>query len=242
MSFYGEYLNRASWAPSEKLHLWIAEKMIKQCIKYAQKDFSDVYFLEIGTGTGRIASQLKKYKVAQYLGIEPSQALANHARAVHQINVLEESLPNLSLINNTFDIVFSYHVMEHASSWTEAYKWAQEMLRVTKPGGIIIIACPDIRDYKQFFWDGDFSHGYPTTPKRLTQLFQDLDVDILRSTSFYLGHDNILAACIANIISSLIPTRLVDAITIFIVGRPLASGIKIALLWGLTFIALKKKI
>jgi hypothetical protein len=38
----------------------------------------------------------------------------------------------------------------------------------------------------------------------------------------------------------MIPTRLVDMATVKAVGRPLASGLKVATLWGLAFVVARK--
>jgi hypothetical protein len=115
------------------------------------------------------------------------------------------------------------------------------MIRVTTPGGYILVATPDIRDYKEFFWDSDWSHGYPTTPARITQIFNDLKVDVRFSGSMHFGSTTSFAAFFAHAISFLIPTRLVDFFTKKLVSRPLASGLKIALLWGLTIVIVQKK-
>jgi hypothetical protein len=65
-----------------------------------------------------------------------------------------------------------------------------------QPGGFVLIASPDLRDYRTSFWESDAGH-----------------VD-----------------------GGLIPTHPIDALTRHYVGRPLATGVKIATLWGLAFV------
>ena len=120
-------------------------------------------------------------------------------------------MPNLPRdFQNRFDRVISLNVIEHAPTYLDARKWLEEMIRVTKPGGQILVATPDIRDYKEYFWDSNLSHGYPTTPARVTQIFNDLKVDVKFSGSMHLGSTTGMAGLIAHAISFLIPTRLDD--------------------------------
>jgi hypothetical protein len=136
--------------------------------------------------------------------------------------------------------VFSYHVLEHAPTYHAAREWCAEMMRVTRPGGSILIAAPDIRDYGTYFWDGDWSHGWPTTPRRVSQILRDLDLEVVVETSMHLGGLGPLRALGAHVASAMIPTRLVDMATVKAVGRPLASGLKVATLWGLAFVVARK--
>lgn len=238
MEHYDEYLGRARWQPAEKLHDWLASRVVNEFDKRAALKERNV--LEIGTGTARLAKALKQKGVHSYNGIEPNKALAEYSR-MQGFNIHEQALPDLSIdFENKFDHVISLHVLEHAPTYLDARQWVQEMIRVTKPGGYILIATPNVMDYQNFFWDSDWSHGFPTTPKRITQIFNDLKVNVKYSGSMHLGSTSVIAALMAHFISFVIPTKLVDFATMRLVKRPLASGIKIALLWGLTFVVAQK--
>jgi hypothetical protein len=131
------------------------------------------------------------------------------------------------------------HVLEHSLNPEEAHKWCSEMLRVTKENGHVVIACPDISDYGSYFWDSDWSHSYPTTPKRIAQIFKDLDVQVVFSGKLHLGRTGIVSGLVAHIISFCIPTKMGDRITKAMFGRPLVSGLKVTL-WGMAFVIAKK--
>ena len=235
---YDEYLSRAQWKPSEKLHNWVASRIVAEFNKHLNIQGKSI--LEIGTGTGRLANALQSWHGVLYKGIEPNSKLAEFSRSLGY-DVLEQELPNLPKnFQNKFDGVISHHVLEHAPTYLEARRWLEEMIRVTKPGGYILIAAPDIRDYGNYFFDSDWSHGYPTTPARVTQMFNDLRVSVKFSGSMHLGSTSVIATLIAHLISIVIPTKLVDFVTMRLVKRPLASGIKIAVLWGLTIVAVQK--
>ena len=202
---------------------------------------SDTDILEIGAGTGRAAVQALQLGFRSYTGVEPTKNLASFLIKHHDFRVIEESLPNLkTLCDNSFDAVFSVHVLEHASSWGEANLWCQEMIRVLRPGGQILVVAPDIRDYRENFWDSDWSHGFPTTPQRVSQIFSDAELKIVYQGSMHLGRLGAVSAALAHTMSVLLPTRIGDILTRRIFGRPLVSGLKIAVLWGLVFVVARK--
>ena len=238
MEHYDEYLDRARWQPAEKLHHWLASRVVNEFDKRAELKERNV--LEIGTGTARLAKALKQKGVHSYKGIEPNVVLAEYSR-MQGFNIHELALPNLSIdFEDEFDRVISLHVLEHAPTSLAARQWVQEMIRVTKPGGFILIATPDIREYKDFFWDSDWSHGYPTTPARISQICNDLKVDVKFSGTMHLGSTSAFASIIAHVIDLIIPTRIIDIITLQLVKRRLASGLKIALIWGLSMVLVQK--
>jgi SAM-dependent methyltransferase len=237
MEHYDEYLDRVQWKPAEKLQKWVASRIIRVFDKRTGIQGRSV--LEVGTGTGRLAHALKAWGGVAYKGIEPNSSLANYSR-MQGFDVSEYELPNLPKeFQNKFDRVISLHVIEHAPTYLDARKWLEEMIRVTKPGGFILVATPDIRDYQVYFWDSDWSHGYPTTPARISQIFNDLKVHVKFSGSMHLGSTSATAALFAHLLSFLIPTRLVDYLTKRLINRPLASGLKISILWGLTIVVVQ---
>jgi|LauGreSuBDMM15SN_2_FD.fasta_scaffold03179_4 SAM-dependent methyltransferase len=239
MEHYDEYHDRVQWKPSEKLHTWVAVRIIREFAKRSGIQGKSV--LEIGSGTGRLARALHTGGISNYNGVEPNSRLANSSR-MQGFDISEEELPTLPAnFQNKFDRVISLHVIEHAPTYLDARTWLEEMIRVTKPGGYILVATPDVLDYQEFFWDSDWSHGYPTTPARVAQIFNDLKADVKFSGSMHLGSTTVIAAVIAHAISFLIPTRPVDFLTKKMVNRPLASGLEIALLWGLTIVIVQKR-
>ena len=241
MEVYDSYLDRNSWEASEPLHRWVARRALKNFQRFAHRSAEECDLLEIGTGTGRVAIEAIALGYRKYVGVEPTKALASHARQRTGALILEDKLPQLNSVSSgSFDQVFSMHVLEHSAGVSDARAWCEEMLRVTRIGGHVCVVAPDIRDYGSYFWDGDWTHGYPTTPQRISQIFTDLGFAPSFSGSMHLGRTGGLAAFIAHAGSALTPTRLVDMVTNRIVGRPLASGLKIACLWGLSFVVVQK--
>ena len=243
MVVYNEYLTRSLWEPSEPLHVWLTREILKNFIKKANLIPENTVLVEIGTGTGRGGEAALNMNFLSYTGVEPASDLAEYARTHKKLNVIEQSLPNLTYFKtSTIDAVFSIHVIEHASSYKDAYQWLEEMIRILRPGGNLLLVCPDIRDFKQYFWDSDWSHGFPTTPNRLSQMLIDLKMKVTYSGTMRIGRLDSLSGLVAKLISVILPTRLGDTVTKKIFGRPLVSGLKIATLWGLVFIVANKPI
>jgi len=234
---YKEFLERSTWRPAENFHNWNTRSILKAFLKVSRLSPNQTKIVEIGAGSGRGGREAHRLGFNDYLGVEPTLALASHCESVHNLKIVKEGLPNLiSLKDESFDALIAIHVLEHAPTYETALSWVKEMLRILKPGGKILLCAPDVRDCGAYFWDQDWSHGYPTTPWRVTQLLQGLNVSIEISTTIRLGSINPFKKCVALLVALLIPTRLVDSITMRVVGRPLASGLKIATLWGSTFI------
>ena len=239
---YDEYLKRARYSKSEKVQQWIPQRVLSTFIKKTKSDIKGFHCLEIGSGIGRGALAAKKLGFSSYTGVEPTTALREYCQSEFNLNVLDCSLPDMAVINSeSFDLCFSIHVLEHATSYVDARLWVEEMLRVTKGGGYCLIAAPDINDYGSYFWDSDWSHGFPTSPRRLSQMMSDFDVDITYSGSMHLGSVSGLSAFIAHVIGFFIPTKLIDLLTMKLHKRPLASGVNFALLYGLTFVIVQKR-
>ena len=139
MEHYGEYLQRVNWGPSERLHNWIAARIVenfesktRHLVDWSSPSFS---LIEIGTGTGRIAKVIRDSRLGAYLGVEPNPKLAKHSRALG-FDISEDSLPNLQESwGERFDATISLHVIEHAPTYLDARDWLKEMKRITKEGG-----------------------------------------------------------------------------------------------------------
>lgn len=243
MNQYDVYQKKVTWDFSEPLHLWLARRIVKNFQDIVDLNESESRVLEIGSGTGRLARVFLDQGWKSYSAIEPTTTLANATRALNQeISVYENYLPDIpEELFGSKDLVVSLHVIEHADGPYAARQWLDSMVKCLSPGGYLLIACPDIRDWKNAFWYSDWSHGWPSTPQRVVDLGADLDLELVHAGDLYIGSRKALMMLAARAISMLIPVRIGDWIGMKLVGRPIASGIKQALLWGLTFVILRKQ-
>ncbi len=90
---------------------------------------------------------------------------------VHNLKIIREERPNLmSLKDESFDALFAIHALEYA---------------------------PTYETVGHNFWDQDWSHCYPTTTKRVTQLLLGLTISIDISATTRSGSINPFKKCVA---------------------------------------------
>jgi SAM-dependent methyltransferase len=170
----------------------------------------DSIILEDGCGVGTYASQFAQRFDARVeaLDIEAERVAEARREVPHALVGAGEHLPYPS---NTFDLVFSNEVIEHVHNDRET---AAEMVRVAKPGGRVIIFCPN-RWYPfethGFYWRGKYHFGNTPlinylpdvlrnqlaphvrayTAHGLVGLFRDLPIRVVEHTRIFGGYDNI---------------------------------------------------
>jgi SAM-dependent methyltransferase len=138
------------------------------------------------------------------------RAAEAHARARHILNAAGEKLP---FPDGKFDLILSHEVIEHVQDDRAA---VTEMVRTLKPGGRIILFCPN-RGYPfethGIYWRGAYHFGnipfVNWLPRRwrdklaphveiytrgdLERLFGGLPVRIVERTIIFGAYDNLIA-------------------------------------------------
>jgi predicted SAM-dependent methyltransferase len=108
-----------------------------------------------------LTTLFKSYDNVDYLSADIDPKLA----------MVREDITKLSFKDNSFDIIFCYHVLEHIE---EDAKAMSEMHRVLKPGGFAILQVPmadknktfedptitSLEDRKKFFWQDNHVRVY----------------------------------------------------------------------------------
>lgn len=163
-----------------------------------------------GCGVGSYAAQIAERFGAhvEAMDIEPERVAVAQRRVPRALIAAAEHLPYAS---NAFDVVLSNEVLEHVQDDRAA---AREMVRVTKPQGVIIIFCPN-RWYPfethGHYWRGKYHFGNTPlinylpdvlrnklaphvrayTGRGIRRLFADLPVRVVKHTRIFGGYDNI---------------------------------------------------
>jgi hypothetical protein len=65
---------------------------------------------------------------------------------------------------------------------------------------------------------------------------RDQQMKVVCEKTMHIGHLSFFSFLIGRFFDLVLPTSIGDRITNKIFGRPLVSGVKIALFWGLTFV------
>ena len=106
--------------------------MVQRALRQSPKNA-----LDVGCGEGRFCRMLKAYEIA-VTGIDPTRALLAAARSRDpQGTYLEARAEHLPFGNDEFDLVVSYLTLIDIPDFRAAI---QEMARVLKPGGALLIA------------------------------------------------------------------------------------------------------
>lgn len=178
-------LIRASRGPTLRVLGWSEHKVeerIKSEIKMTREanfvdglqshhDIKNKLILEVGSGLGGFVVQLG-LSGAKAIGIEPSReyAIITQKRITKYglkdkcqcIKAPGESLP---FHDDTFDYVICFSVLEHTNN---PYSVIKEIIRVTKPNGIILIRTENYFS----FWDAHYRMlWFPLMPKKLAKFY-----------------------------------------------------------------------
>lgn len=115
-------------------------------------------YLEVGSGTGRWPLFLKKiFPRLKITCLEISPKLANLTVTQGLPTINADFLQN-NLPADQYEIVHAAHLIEHFS-YPEVRTVLEELLRLTKPGGYVIIRSPLLSPY--FYLDIDHARPYP---------------------------------------------------------------------------------
>jgi 2-polyprenyl-3-methyl-5-hydroxy-6-metoxy-1,4-benzoquinol methylase len=99
-----------------------------------------VSVLDIGAGMGLLVAAAQRMGL-QAVGVEPSQALVERARAVHAVALRHGVFPHASLTGHTFDLIFLVDVLEHVSAPVALLR---DCAAALNPGGFVVVVTPDV--------------------------------------------------------------------------------------------------
>ena len=167
--------------------------------------------LDVGCGVGMYtAAFLRETHHVFGVEIERERALEARERATGVVEAIGERLPFPDV---AFDVVFSHEVLEHVA---DDRACVAEMVRVTRPGGRIVIFVPNrlyLFETHGIFWRRRYHFGnvplvnWLPTPLRnylaphvraytagsLCRLFDGLPVRVVHHTQVFPGYDNVVA-------------------------------------------------
>ncbi|MDB5719026.1 MAG: putative methyl transferase [Sphingomonas bacterium] len=134
----GAFLKRNPFDKGWTDGLFYREKM-RAIHRIAPAELPDgAHILEVGGGLSRLAASL--FPDAQVLTIDIDPALAALQLEHPNARFMTADACDLPFDDGTFDLVTMFDVLEHIPDDSAA---AREAMRVTKPGGIVLISTPD---------------------------------------------------------------------------------------------------
>lgn len=197
----------------EPSYVWRAgqERRLQMIAKWAKLDAANI--LIDGCGVGMYPSQIqRRYQPAQVhaFDIEFDRVIEAREETPTALVAAGEYAP---YADNTFDTILSHEVIEHVQ---DDRRTAQEMVRMLKSGGRIVLFCPN-RWYPfethGHYWKGEYHFG--NTPlinylpdkwrnqlaphvrayskRGIRSLFDGEPVKFVHHSRIYGGYDNIIA-------------------------------------------------
>jgi SAM-dependent methyltransferase len=129
---------------------------------------SAINFLEVGSGLCRfILNVRERYAKINVKCLELNKDLVELGRG-YNLDVIEGNVVKMDFADDKFDIIHCSHVIEHLD-YTAVTKSLDELLRILKPGGYLIIRSP--LHYPGFYFDIDHIRPYP--PESILNYFNN---------------------------------------------------------------------
>ena len=204
-------LNRAALR-GEPSYVWRAGQQRRlQMILHAANQRIKGNILENGCGVGIYIQHLKTHG-GRVFGLEYDIERAREALQHHPL-IMAAAGEHLPFLNDFFDLILSHEVIEHVMDDRQS---VAEMVRTLKPGGRIVIFCPN-RWYPfethGIYWRGEYifgniplinylprilrnklaPHVEVYTPRDLNNLFNGQPVKFITRTVVFGAYDNIIA-------------------------------------------------
>jgi SAM-dependent methyltransferase len=185
MAHYSFYAKKKISSPGAWINQIAAKKLASLLLRALTNGANDApAVLEIGPGKGMFASCLLQQRKVRYTAYEPEQQLFEHLRS-QGLTVINKAVPPIELDNASIDAVAMLNILEHIADIPSVERIIQECFRVLKPGGIIFIVVPSYLDWKEQFFNLDYTHQTPFTESRLRNLLADNGGTVVRLSYHY---------------------------------------------------------
>lgn len=168
------YFDHFATSKSTGIGNWLTARAIEQQFRFLSAHLPverKPEILEIGPGQGEFAARLMAGGYANYDVVEPNPTMRAKAESLGVRCVKSYLIPNLIEADDSYDAIILCDVFEHLNDARDAQRFVAEAKRVLRKGGILVILSPDFMDWKDDFYNCDFSHSNPTTVRRTHEMF-----------------------------------------------------------------------
>jgi len=182
------YFDHFAQGNSTRLGDWLTGRTIARQFRFVARHLPanhSVQILEIGPGHGEFAAVFLNQGYRNYDVVEPNPTLRAKLQALGVRNARDYLIPDLIEEDDSFDLICICDVFEHLNDAREAQRFISEANRVLAPGGLLFILSPDLMDWREDFYNCDFSHSNPTTVRRTLEMFQNEGMEPLEYTYLY---------------------------------------------------------
>ena len=120
-------------------HWWfrVRSGIITDQLKDLFRQKQPMQILNVGAATGASTEMLQGF--GKVSSLEYDQPCVDFCREVLKLDVIQGSITSLPYVDDSFDLVCAFDVVEHVE---DDQKAVDELLRVCKPGGIVYVTVP----------------------------------------------------------------------------------------------------
>lgn len=138
--------------------------------------------LDVGCGLGAFPGTVKRLAGIDSRGVDFSPECIQFAKQVHDLEVDQGELSAQAYPEASFDVLSAWHYMEHVY---DPQAELQEMARITKPGGWLLVETPTPSVLaavfgKHWLYLMPPTHLYHYTPKALTTLIERAGYEVVK--------------------------------------------------------------
>ena len=170
--YYSHHENKKGFIP--KLYESVKKVNLRHKCKMATQGLKTGNVLDIGCGVGDFLHTMRQ-KGWDCVGVEPSEEAKKIAKKRLNSDILSPSAQE-TLPTAHFDLITMWHVLEHVDD----LHWQLDQLwRLAKPGGRIIVALPNFRSYDASFYREKWA-GYDV-PRHLSHFNQETVVKMFKT-------------------------------------------------------------
>lgn len=183
MGYFDHFAKSKSTRFGQMLEDYIKEKEFKIIIRFISNPKIDI--LEIGPGKGVLAKKFIEMGYQNYDIVEPNILMRDNLAESGFRKIQNYEIPELQERDGSYDMIICCDVFEHLNDTKEAKFFISEVHRVLRKKGLIVIASPDYLDWKNDFFNCDFSHSNITSVRRTIQLFYNDNIITIYHNYFY---------------------------------------------------------
>lgn len=139
--------------------------------------------IDIGCGVGRLSKLIKEKCSVEVVGLDFS-SWACKQLSKDGFETIVSTLPQIPIIDNSFDVAIATEVLEHLDKPERTIK---EMARVVKSGGIIMCSMPN----NMLHPSEELEHQQSFDKTKIKQIFKKYTTDIELKTGRLLEDSNV---------------------------------------------------
>lgn len=137
--------------------------------------------LEIGPGKGYFFDAIQNLSLKNgYFAMDRNSLVLDNLESVPKQNKIKSDVNDFPKISVKFDLIYSAYLIEHLNNGHEIFKFVQNCKEILEDNGKLILLAPDSMRAKTEFWNIDYTHIFPTTPRNIYMALNDAGYQNIR--------------------------------------------------------------